>query len=115
MTDLKLKLDSTLLLSPSETMVGCLKTHPVNYSLPQPFYTDQHCFDVEMKQIFQKEWLFVGLTCEIPAKGNYISQQIGSNPIMIVRGDQGQVRAFHNVCRHRGVCEILIGGLISYY
>ncbi len=102
MTDLKLKLDSTLLLSPSEKMVGCLKTHLVNYSLPQPFYTDQHCFDVEMKQIFQKEWLFVGLTCEIPAKGNYISQQIGSNPIMIVRGDQGQVRAFHNVCRHRG-------------
>lgn len=102
MTDLNLKPSSILSSLQAQEGVDSLKNHPINYSLPQPFYTDQGYFDVEMEQIFQKEWLFVGLTCEIPLKGNFITQQIGRNPITIVRGDQGVVRAFHNVCRHRG-------------
>ncbi|PKG98875.1 SRPBCC family protein [Paraglaciecola sp. MB-3u-78] len=102
MTDRHIKLDSLLPVSCSEQVSEYLNSHPVGFSLPRKFYTDQHYFDLEMEQIFQKEWLFVGLTCEIPAKGNFITLQIGSSPITIVRGDQGQIRAFHNVCRHRG-------------
>jgi Rieske 2Fe-2S family protein len=102
MTDQHTKLGSLLSLTCSEQVSEYLSAHPVSYSLPRNFYTDQHHFDLEMEQIFQKEWLFVGLTCEIPAKGNFITLQIGSSPITIVRGDKGKVRAFHNVCRHRG-------------
>jgi Rieske 2Fe-2S family protein len=102
MTDRHIKLDSLLPVSCSEQVSKYLNTHPVGYSLPRNFYTDPHHFDLEMEQIFQKEWLFVGLSCEIPAKGNFITLQIGGSPITIVRGDQGQIRAFHNVCRHRG-------------
>ena len=72
------------------------------FSLPQPFYSDERLFDIDMQEIFQKEWLIAGMTCEIPTKGNYITLQIGKNPIIVIRGADGVVHAFHNVCRHRG-------------
>lgn len=86
----------------AESIADTLKKHPVTFSLPQPFYNDPDYFDMEMEQIFAKEWLFVGFTCEIPENGNFITQQIGNNPITIIRDQNGEVRAFHNVCRHRG-------------
>lgn len=79
-----------------------LQTRERTYSLPQPFYTDERLFQIDMQEIFHKEWLIAGMTCEIPAKGNYITLQIGKNPIIVVRGAEGKVHAFHNVCRHRG-------------
>ena len=72
------------------------------FSLPQPFYSDERLFDIDMQEIFQKEWLIAGMTCEIPTKGNYITLQVGKNPIIVIRGADGVVHAFHNVCRHRG-------------
>ena len=72
------------------------------FSLPQPFYSDERLFDIDMQEIFQKEWLIAGMTCEIPTKGNYLTLQVGKNPIIVIRGAEGVVHAFHNVCRHRG-------------
>lgn len=79
-----------------------LRTRERTYSLPQPFYNDERLFQIDMQEIFGKEWLIAGMTCEIPTKGNYITLQIGDNPILVVRGTEGKVHAFHNVCRHRG-------------
>ena len=79
-----------------------LQTRERTYSLPQPFYTDERLFQIDMQEIFHKEWLIAGMTCEIPAKGNFITLQIGKNPIIVIRGAEGKVHAFHNVCRHRG-------------
>jgi len=72
------------------------------FSLPQPFYNDERLFQLDMQEIFEKEWLFAGMTCEIPSKGNYMTLEVGDNPVVIVRGNNGEVHAFHNVCRHRG-------------
>ncbi|WP_313334676.1 aromatic ring-hydroxylating oxygenase subunit alpha, partial [Pseudomonas oryzihabitans] len=79
-----------------------LRTRERTYSLPQPFYNDERLFQIDMQEIFGKEWLIAGMTCEIPAKGNFITLQLGDNPILVVRGAEGKVHAFHNVCRHRG-------------
>ena len=68
---------------------------------PQPFYCDQRLFEIDMQEIFHKEWLIAGMTCEIPAKGNFLTLQIGKNPVLVIRGAEGQVHAFHNVCRHQ--------------
>lgn len=83
-------------------VAGMLRERDRGFSLPQPLYNDPWVFRVEMEEIFQKEWLFAGLTCEIPDKGNYFTLNVGASPVMIVRDQQGEVRAFHNVCRHRG-------------
>ncbi|MCW4149409.1 aromatic ring-hydroxylating dioxygenase subunit alpha [Halomonas sp. 18H] len=90
-------------LAPARTATAEMLTqrHP-SFSLPQPFYNDERLFRIDMQEIFEKEWVFAGLTCEIPAKGNFITLDIGDNPVVIVRGNHGEVHAFHNVCRHRG-------------
>ncbi len=79
-----------------------LQSRNPTYSLPQPFYNDARFFALDIQEVFEKEWLFAGMTCEIPTKGNFMTLEIGSNPIVIVRGAEGKVHAFHNVCRHRG-------------
>jgi len=72
------------------------------FSLPQPFYNDERIFAIDMQQIFGKEWLIAGMSCEIPNKGNFITVHIGANSVIVVRGAEGKIHAFHNVCRHRG-------------
>ena len=83
-----------------------LRSRDHSFSLPQPFYCDQRLFEIDMQEIFHKEWLIAGMTCEIPAKGNFLTLQIGKNPVLVIRGAEGQVHAFHNVCRHRGSYEL---------
>ncbi|SFH51032.1 aromatic ring-hydroxylating oxygenase subunit alpha [Modicisalibacter xianhensis] len=85
-----------------EATADMLQARARNFSLPQPFYNDARLFALDMQEIFEKEWLFAGMTCEIPAKGSFMTLDVGSNPIIIVRGNDGHVHAFHNVCRHRG-------------
>jgi len=88
--------------SSTQAVADVLAKHPITFSLPQQFYCAEDVFKVEMEQIFYKEWLFVGITGEIPANGNFITLDVGDNPITIIRDQHGEVRAFHNVCRHRG-------------
>lgn len=85
-----------------ETTAQMLQTRARTFSLPQPFYNDARLFALDMQEVFEKEWLFAGMTCEISTKGNFITLDIGDNPIVIVRGGEGTIHAFHNVCRHRG-------------
>ncbi|MGB8714517.1 MAG: aromatic ring-hydroxylating dioxygenase subunit alpha [Onishia taeanensis] len=85
-----------------EATVEMLQQRRPQFSLPQPFYNDERLFQLDMQEIFEKEWLFAGMTCEIPSKGNYMTLEVGDNPVVIVRGNNGEVHAFHNVCRHRG-------------
>lgn len=90
-------------LTPTREAAGrMLANRPPHFSLPQPFYNDARIFALDMQEIFAKEWLFAGMTCEIPAKGNYLTLEIGDNPVILVRGNEGKVHGFHNVCRHRG-------------
>lgn len=77
------------------------------YALPQAFYCDDDLFQVDMEEIFYKEWIFAGPECEIPNPGDYITFQIHKAPVIVLRDREGELRAFHNFCRHRGskLCE----------
>lgn len=83
-------------------MRALLADRQPGYTLPQPFYNAADFHQLDMQHIFAREWLFAGMSCEIPQPGNYFTLDIGDNPITVVRDPHGEVRAFHNVCRHRG-------------
>ncbi|MEQ1497229.1 MAG: aromatic ring-hydroxylating dioxygenase subunit alpha [Novosphingobium sp.] len=73
-----------------------------DHSLPQGLYTDQRAFDFDLDAIYGSSWLMAGLECELPEAGNYLALKVGKWPVLLVRGKDGEVRAFHNSCRHRG-------------
>ena len=72
------------------------------YSLEAPFYTSQEVFDLDMAAIWTKHWLFVAAEAEVPEPGDFVTVEVGPSSVIIVRDDDEEVRAFHNVCRHRG-------------
>jgi Rieske 2Fe-2S family protein len=72
------------------------------YSLEAAFYTGQDVFDLDMDAIFSRHWLFVAAEAEVPEPGDFVTVQVGPSSVIIVRDDDEQLRAFHNVCRHRG-------------
>ena len=70
--------------------------------LPIEAYTSQQWFDQEQKIIFGNSWQFAGLAEDIQDPGDYLTVQCGHQNIMIVKGRDQKLRAFHNLCRHRG-------------
>lgn len=79
-----------------------LKDHRPGWGLQQPFYTDPEIFDLEWDYIWKKFWLFAGTTAEIPKAGDFFTYQAYKDSIIIIRGDNGEVYAHYNTCRHRG-------------
>jgi glycine betaine catabolism A len=78
------------------------------HSLPQDLYIGADAFDFDMTAIYSQSWLMVGLDCELPKTGSYISMMVGKWPVVITRDKSGEIRAFHNSCRHRGsmICAV---------
>ena len=72
------------------------------HCLPQGLYTERQAFEFDMTAIYGRSWIMIGFDCELPRPGSYISEMIGSWPVLVVRGRDGEIRAFHNSCRHRG-------------
>src|SRR5580698_2306368 len=77
-----------------------LGTAPVSYedSISPEF------FELEREAIFKRAWLNVGRVEQLPRKGSYYTKDlsVAHTSIVVVRGTDDEVRAFHNVCRHRG-------------
>ncbi len=75
---------------------------------PGRIYTDPALYALEKERIFMRDWLCVAREEEIPDAGDYSALRILDEPVMLVRGKDGGIRAFANVCLHRGV-EIVTG------
>ncbi len=72
------------------------------HRLPVEAYTSQDWFDREQERIFSRLWRYAGFVEDVAEPGQYITVQAGLNPILVVMGHDGLLRAFHNLCRHRG-------------
>ncbi|MGF1481884.1 MAG: aromatic ring-hydroxylating dioxygenase subunit alpha [Cyanophyceae cyanobacterium] len=79
-----------------------LSLYTQGMTLPQAFYVDEFVFKEDLRQIFFKNWLFVGHSCEVARPGDYLTVNIGSESVIVVRDRAGQLHAHFNVCRHRG-------------
>jgi carnitine monooxygenase subunit len=71
------------------------------FSLPAWIYHDPEFFEIEKRRIFAKAWQVVCHSNDIPEPGNYHTFDFLGESVIALRGDDGAVRAFHNVCRHR--------------
>lgn len=72
------------------------------HSLPSDLYNDPDIYNFDMDAIFLRSWLMVGFEIEFPEAGSYLSLSVGKSPVIILRDRDGQLRGFHNSCRHRG-------------
>ncbi len=70
-------------------------------TLPGWAYTDPVLFEREKHEIFFKSWLYAGWIGDLREPGDYLTAEILGQKIAIVRGTDGTLRGFHNVCRHR--------------
>lgn len=71
-------------------------------TLPQKYYTDPAVFAEELERFYCRSWVCVGRAAQIPEAGDYFLREIGKESIIIARGQDGKIRGFFNVCRHRG-------------
>jgi phenylpropionate dioxygenase-like ring-hydroxylating dioxygenase large terminal subunit len=71
-------------------------------TLPWSWYVDPEVLRREQARIFAHEWQYVGHAAQIDLAGQYFSCRLGAVPAVVVRAEDGELRAFLNVCRHRG-------------
>ncbi len=83
-------------------LLSLLSAQRSGMSLARPFYTDPTLFEADLERIWHREWVFAASIAELSKAGAYVTLQLGKYPVVIVRGADGEIRAFHNVCRHRG-------------
>jgi len=69
-------------------------------TIPGSWYTDARVWDLEKRAVFGTAWQVVARAPQVASAGQYVTAQIGDEPIVVVRGSDGVLRAFYNVCRH---------------
>jgi len=76
-------------------------------TLPFDWYSDPAVLRLERERIFRRAWQYAGRADQVAGPGAFFTCDLGGVPVVVVRGKDGELRAFLNVCRHRGslVCE----------
>ena len=72
------------------------------YRVARDIFTDPELFELEMRHIFEGNWIYVAHESQIPNANDYFTTTIGRQPIVIARNRQGELNAFANACSHRG-------------
>lgn len=83
------------------------RTAPPHDAVPVPpipvgRYRDPRMSELETERVWRRTWLFAAHESDLPEAGSYVTFERSGAPIVIVRGEDGAVRAFYNSCRHRG-------------
>ena len=84
------------------TIKELLNNQQEDWSLDQKFYKDTSIFDLEKHNIFYNSWIFIGHESQIPNKGDFFVYKLLDEEIIVLRNKENKVKAFFNVCRHRG-------------
>jgi hypothetical protein len=71
-------------------------------SLPQKYFVSPELFSDEQKKIFSRNWLLVGHQSQLKKSGDFFLATIAGESLIVVRDQKSEIRAFFNVCRHRG-------------
>ena len=71
-------------------------------SLAPHFYSSQSIFALERERLFHAQWFCVGRAEQVPARGDSLHVHVAGESVFVVRQEDDSLRAFYNVCRHRG-------------
>src|SRR5262245_5124423 len=86
----------------TESALADLIDRRPGYGLEQAFYLNPKIFQLDVDRIYRRHWLLAGPACRLPNPGDHFTYCIVNDSIIVLRDLSGEIRAFHNVCRHRG-------------
>jgi carnitine monooxygenase subunit len=92
---------STVFRAPEVRPTRVLEDPSRSSTLPGWAYTDEDIFKREQHAIFAKSWLYVGSIHDVQKPGDFFTAKILNESLIIIRGQDGALRAFYNVCQHR--------------
>src|SRR3984957_8910108 len=75
-------------------------------TIPSPWYFDAGLAELENSSVFGKSWQAVGRADQVQNPGQFLTADIAGDPIVVVRGEDSQLRAFYNVCRHHAAAVV---------
>ena len=76
------------------------------FTIPAPWYRDTRVADLERSRVFRGMWQVVGRADQVRENGQFFTADLAGEPVVIVRGDDAQLRAFYNVCRHHAAAVV---------
>ena len=91
-------------MNPDDLHMGHLPAWPAAFNeVPKWCFEDEAVYQREIEHIFKGPiWHLVAHVCELPRPGDFKTAQLGRTPLLLVHGDDGEIRAFYNTCTHRG-------------
>ncbi|MDQ6945041.1 MAG: Rieske (2Fe-2S) protein [Actinomycetota bacterium] len=81
--------------------------------LPVEAYRSRPWFDQEQASLFADRWVLVASAEELTKAADYVTAVAGGAPLVVIRGHDGELRAFHNLCRHRGAMLLQGNGTVN--
>src|SRR5580765_5208222 len=75
-------------------------------TIPSPWYFDQRIARLEAERVFAHTWQVAGRVDQVAKNGDFFTVQLGDEPVVVARGDDGVLRAFYNVCRHHAAAVV---------
>jgi choline monooxygenase len=76
------------------------------WTIPAPWYFDQRIARLERDHVFAASWQVVGRTDQVRSNGDFFTAEIAGEPLVVVRSEDGRLRAFYNVCRHHAAAVV---------
>ena len=76
------------------------------FTIPGAWYTDPRVFDRERRAVLGRSWQLVGRADQVARPGQYVTADVGGEPVVVVRGADGVLRGFFNVCRHHAAAVV---------
>ncbi|MEY8839615.1 Rieske 2Fe-2S domain-containing protein, partial [Cribrihabitans sp. XS_ASV171] len=94
-----------------EAIRDLAKSHRQGHAMAQRLYTDEAVFDADARLIFGRNWILAGHVSELLGPGDFFLFDMLNESVIVCRDDDGSIRAFANVCRHRGsrICTVTHG------
>ena len=76
------------------------------YTIPAPWYFDERIAQLERNSVFASNWQVVGRVDQVKDRGQFFTIDVNQEPLLVVRSDDGKLRAFFNVCRHHAAAVV---------